>query len=225
MTLPQVALSRILNDDYVAVPAADQRRSEARLLQRGPWQGREVEFELFNGHYLGIRDRLRPDQPERVLNLAYLRAQPDYQRGDLLVRSRSVAMAGAMLLLVSALFQPSALPLVALAVLCLLALAAMSARPGRWLFSTALGAIPVCHISHRLWAPAEIEAFVSVISERIEGAQVVLPKGSRRLAAELAEHRRMLESGTLSRRHYESARERLLGRLKTGGAGSNAQLA
>lgn len=223
MTLPQVALGRILNDDYVAVPSPDQRRGEACLLQRSPWQGREVELELFNGHYLGIRDRLRPDQAERILNLAYLRAQPDYQPGDLLARSGVVAMAGAVLLLVSGLFQPRALPLVALAVLCLLALAAMSARPGRWLFSTALGAAPVCQIDRRFWASANIEAFVSVITERIEGAQVVLPKGSRRLAAELAEHRRMLKSGALSRRHYESARERLLGHLRAGHAGSNTQ--
>jgi hypothetical protein len=220
---PSAALARA-GQDYISVPSAEQRRSDARLLQRSPWQGSETEFELFNGHYLGIHNRLDPQQPERLLNLAYLSPQPAYYAGDLLRRLQLTAVAGGMLLLITALIQSDRFLPVLLATLCLMLLALMSARPGRWVFSTAIGAIAVCEISCGPFSGARAEQFVALLRERIEGAQVVLPSGSRRLAAELAEHRRMLESGSLSRRHYESARQRLLRRLH-GDNGSEIQLA
>lgn len=226
MTLPQQAtgsavFARILNNDYVSVPPSDRRRSEARLLQANPWQGFEVELELFNGHYLGIRNHLVPEQSEQIVNLAYLDPHPVYHPGDLLVRIRRVLMATLIPLLLAAYLQGGSAPWVLLAICCLLVLAAMSATPGYWVLKTALGQVPVCTIRGGLLSSGAAAHFVSLVRERIEGAEIVLPRGSRRLAAELAEHRRMLGSGCLSRRDYDSARERLLRQLQMGNGSSD----
>ncbi|MEE4250113.1 MAG: hypothetical protein V2I38_05945, partial [Alcanivoracaceae bacterium] len=194
-------------------------------LQQSPWHDRETELVLFNGHYLAIRDRRDPQQAERVVNLAYLDPQPEYHRGDISIRLSLAGVAAMLMLLAAALLQPQTLLMVALAVPCLLLLALMSARSGRWEFHTAVGAIPVCGVSSGLLRRAAPKRFVALLAERAEGAQIVLPKGNKRLAAELAEHRRMLESGWLSRRHYESARGRLLAKLQRGATASNVQLA
>lgn len=230
MTLPQQAtgpavFARILDNDYVSVPPSDQRRSDARLLQANPWQGFEVELELFNGHYLGMRNGLVPGQPEQILNLAYLDPHPVYHPGDLSVRLRRVLVATLVPLLMAAYFQSGSVPWVLLAICCLLVLAAMSAKPGFWVLHTALGRAPVCTIRGGLLSSCTAEHFVSLVRERIEGAEIVLPRGSRRLAAELAEHRRMLEAGCLSRRHYDAAREHLLRQFRVGNGSSDDQLA
>lgn len=230
MTLPQQVtgssvFARILDDDYVSVPPSDRRRSEARLVQSNPWQGFEVELELFNGHYLGIHDRLALEQSEQILNLAYLDPRPVYLAGDLPGRLCRVLLAALLPVLLAVFLQGGAAPWVLLAVGCLLVLAAMSAKPANWVFRTALGKVPVCTIRGGLVSSGAAEHFVNVVRERIEGAEVVLPSGSRRLAAELAEHRRMLQSGCLSRDDYNSARQRLLSRFRAGNTGSDNQLA
>lgn len=229
MALPQqatgsAAFARILNDDCVSVPPSDRRRSEARLFQSNPWQGFEVELELFNGHYLGIHNRLAPKQSEQILNLAYLDPRPVYHPGDLPVRLGRALLATSAPLLAAVFLQGGAVPWVLLAVGCLLVLVAMSAKPGYWVFHTASGQVPVCTICGGLLSSAAAEHFVNIVRERIEGAEIVLPRGSRRLAAELAEHRRMLESGCLSRRDYNSARQRLLSKFRAGNVGSDGQL-
>lgn len=230
MTLPQQAagsavFARILNDDYVSVPPSDLRRSEARLLQKNPWQGLEIELELFNGHYLGMHNRLVPGQPEQIINLAYLDPCPAYHPGDLFVRLRRVLIATLAPLIMAAYLQSGSVPWVLLAICCLLVLVAMSATPGFWVMRTALGQAPVCTIRGSLLSSSAAEHFVSLVRERIEGAEIVLPRGSKRLAAELAEHRRMLQSGCLSRRDYDTARERLLSQFRMGNVSSEDQLA
>ena len=220
-----VLIARMLGDDYVAVPPSAERRLEDRLVQHSPWQGEDVELVLFNGHYLAIRDRQRLELEERVVNLAYLYPRPEYQRGDVVTRMSVVGAVGLLMLMLAALLQPQALFMVALAVFSLLLLALMSARPGRWEFHTAVGAIPVCAVNRGLLRSADARRFVELLAQRAEGAQVVLPTGNKRLAAELAEHRRMLESGWLSPRHYASARRRLLQRLRRSADVSKVQLA
>ncbi|MDF1630316.1 MAG: hypothetical protein P1U78_11010 [Alcanivoracaceae bacterium] len=218
-------IARMLADDCLAVPSSNQRRVESRLVQRSPWRDEEVELVLFNGHYLGIRDRRRPQVPERVVNLAYLDPQPTYHSGDITIRVSLVGLVSMVMIIVATLLQPQALLMVALAAPCLLLLAVMSARLGRWEFRTATGAIPVCSVSRELLRQARPRRFVELLTERAEGAQIILPKGNKRLAAELAEHRRMLDSGWLSRRLYESARRRLLEKLRHKAGISKVQLA
>lgn len=219
-------ITRLFSGSYAVVPPVEQRRLEFQLVQHRPWQEQESEFVLFNGHYLAIRDRRRPDQAERIVNLAYLDVRPSYHSGNLWLRLWSGICALSLVLIGTMLLAPQSVLLVSLAGLSLLLLALMTARPSHWVFSTALGAVPVCEISSGLWRQGRAKHFVKLIMERAEGAKVVLPTGSKRLAAELAEHRRMLECGSLSRRHYETARQRLLGHVRqAAGSSSKMQLA
>lgn len=204
-------IAKLLSDNYVAVPPVAQRRLESRLVQHRPWQEQEREFVLFNGHYLAIRDRRRPDLPEHIVNLAYLNAQPSYHGGNLSLRLWGGIGVFLLVLTGTLILAPELVLLVFVAALSLLLMLLMTGRPSQWVFSTDLGAVPVCEISRGLWQQGRAKSFVKLIMARAEGAKAVLPTGSKRLAAELAEHRRMLESGSLSRRHYESARQRLLG--------------
>jgi hypothetical protein len=171
-----------------------------------------------------MRNCLVPGQAEQIVNLAYLDPHPAYHAGDLPVRLRRVLLATLVPLSLAAYLQSGSVPWVLLASGCLLVLAAMSATPGYWVLKTALGRVPVCRIRGGLLSSSAAAQFVGLVRERIEGAEIVLPRGSRRLAAELAEHRRMLNSGCLSRRDYDSARQRLLSRFRAGNAGLDDQL-
>ena len=57
--------------------------------------------------------------------------------------------------------------------------------------------------SHSCWADPPR------LCERIEGAATILPTGEKRLAAEMAEHRRMLTEGWLSKARYDLAKHRI----------------
>ncbi|MFN3713243.1 MAG: hypothetical protein ACK4SX_06270 [Alcanivoracaceae bacterium] len=219
-------LQHLLDEDYVSVPPDHQRRVDARLAQQLPWLGSAPELMVFNGHFLSLTDRRQPELPERVINLAYLNPTPRWVRGDVRRRVCIAAVVGAMGGL-GLLLHPGAALALLLLLLSVVAWLVLSIRPGHWEFRTAIGGTPVCRISSALFHRADSKAFVTLISERADGASVVLPTGSRRVAAEIAEHRRMLKSGVLSQRHYQAARRRLLASMQRGGPvqSSEAQLA
>jgi hypothetical protein len=219
-------LQQLLEEDYVRVPPDDQRRVDACLVQQLPWLDSAPEWRLFNGHFLSLSDRRRPHMPERVINLAYLNPTPRWQPGDFRRRAAIAAVMAAIAAFGLLIHPEAALPLLLLLVSAVSWLV-LSVRPGGWEFRTAIGDTPVCTIACPPFRRAECMGFVQLICERADGARVVLPTGSRRVAAEIAEHRRMLDSGVLSRRHYDAARQRLLARMQQGGASrrSEAQLA
>lgn len=199
--------------EYVSVPDGPSRRPERILRQRQPWLGSDIVLTLFNGHFLACQDRLQPQTSERVVNLAYLDARPRWSAGNL----RQRLSLGAALVLpafLAGVWSPAWAPALLVGLSCLFAWLVMSARPSSCHFYTALAGVPVCRIDCPWWQQKAVMAFIEALQERIDGARVVLPSGRQRLAAELAEHRRMLVSGGLSRQHYESARARLLQRLQ-----------
>lgn len=207
-------LADLVEPDFVAVPDETRRRTDVSLLQRQPWQGRETLLTLFNGHFLAICERQRPDRGERIINLAYLDARPERIAGNLVQRLQFIAALALLIPLLALWLEAWALAALMLVGVCVAGLLIMSARPVLYQFHTALGRVPVCNIASHWWQRGQVEHFLAVLSERIDGARVVLPTGSRRLAAELAEHRRMLVSGDLSRKHYEEARLRLIAALR-----------
>lgn len=213
------------DNPHIQVPEPPARRLEVQLRQRSHWHDLDRRLTLFNGHYLSVCDHQRPEQEELVINLAYLASEPRYEPGSLRQRLSAGAMALVVTLTAAAWLSSSLIPALMLAMLCVVALMLMSARPGRWVFYTALGEMPVCSVLHGLTGRKEAAAFVDLLVERIEGASVVLPSGSRRLAAELAEHRRILLSGGLSRQQYKFARQRLLDQLARRRQSSEMKLA
>ncbi|PKM23031.1 MAG: hypothetical protein CVV10_01340 [Gammaproteobacteria bacterium HGW-Gammaproteobacteria-14] len=213
------------DNPHIQVPDLPARRLEVQLRQRSHWHDIDRQLTLFNGHYLSVCDRQRPEQEELVINLAYLAPVPRYESGTLRQRFSMGAMALVLTLSLGAWVSSSLIPALTLAMLSVIALMLMSARPGRWVFYTALGDTPVCSVLHGFTGRKDAVRLVALLAERIEGASVVLPVGSRRLAAELAEHRRILLSGGLSRRQYQCARQRLLAQLGKRRPASEVKLA
>jgi len=84
----------------------------------------------------------------------------------------------------------------------------------RIIFRTRYGGIAVFEIAASVLRRREAEKFVSLLCERIEGAASILPTGEKRLAAEMAEHRRMLTEGWLSKARYDLAKNRIFARYK-----------
>jgi hypothetical protein len=228
MTQARLTMTALPRDDlpaeqYVNVPEQHLRRVEAFLAQSLPWQDRAPVWELFNGHYLAVTDRRKPAMAERVIDLAYLNPSPRWVPGDLKRRVQIAAALAATALLAMIFYPDSAVSLLLLAVV-LTALLLLATRPGAWEFRTAIGDVTVCRIPASLMRRAESEAFVALVAERADGARVILPSGSRRIAAEMAEHRRMLEHGVLSVGRYQIARQRLLARLQQAGGRRSSEI-
>lgn len=197
-------------DEFVRIPDAARRRHEQELVQQSAPFRRCYRLTLFNGHYL---DCQQPQGGSRVVNLAYLAEEP------LIVRENAwrwlvaglVAFAGVT---VTSLFAqlPESLALGVFAALCLVMYFALSRT--RLIFRTRFGGIAVFELHHRMWNRRHSLDFARLLQERIRGAAVVLPKGDQRLAAEIAEHRRMLMEGWLSRSRYELAKKRIFSRYR-----------
>lgn len=196
-------------DEYVRVPAGQSRRDEYSFVQGSRFR-RTREFVLFNGHYL---DCSESDQGMRVVNLAYLSCNPVRVRDQAwrwLIAS-IVLVGGATLTAVYAQLMESIL----LSVGAMIALYGyLNSLRSRIIFRTRYGGIAVFEIAASVLRRREAERFVSLLCERIEGAATILPTGEKRLAAEMAEHRRMLTEGWLSKARYDLAKHRIFARYR-----------
>lgn len=210
-----------------AMPTAEtiasfgRRREEACLHQRVHWHGLEPVLTLCNGHYLLIEDRAAEFSPaipamEPLVNLAYINPQPQFVPGDMLRRAQVGVIASVLVTLFAGLFAPQLIVLLVWLALSLTALAVMAARPGRWQFYSALAKAPVFAVHSPLGSVRQAGDFVALLSERIEGAEVVLPRGSQRLAAEFAELRRLRRCRLLSADDLVRARQQLQLRFRQG---------
>ena len=207
--------------EFDLAPATVQRRIEETLHQRVHWHELERTLTLCNGHYLLIEEwshdhDVGNDVAEQLVNLACLDAEPEFIAGDIVRRVQVGVAASVLVAVFSLLFLPALTLMLLWLPLALTALAVMAARPGRWLFRSALARAPVVEVLSPLGAAAAARDFVALLSERIQGAEVVLPRGSQRLAAELAELRRLLRCRLLSKHEFELARQRLQEHLRRG---------
>lgn len=200
-----------LPEEFVKVPEEGARRRET-YLRLSRWQGCWAAFTLFNGHYLECERR---GKPARVVNLAYLAAEPMQLRESAWrwLIAALVMVAGATLTAaVHHLAEAIALSLAALLTFCGYF---MSIRQ-RLIFRTRVGGIALFEISVGLFNRRRVQLFLSMLAERIEGAYSILPQGDGRLAAEMAEHRRMFKEGWLSQTRYDLAKKRIFARYRRG---------
>lgn len=197
-------------DEYVRVPSRESRRVEATLCtsRRGrAWQ----TASLFNGHFLQYSAR---GQEAQVINLAYLSPDPvvGHESAWRWLWATVVIIGGAAVTAAFGQWQECAL----------LSLAAMAALFGyltgvqhRFVFRTRTGGIAVFELSTGLFQRAETDKFVATMRERITSAATILPSGNhQRFAAEIAEHRRMLMEGWLSKGRYDLAKKRIFARYQ-----------
>lgn len=198
-----------MSEELVRLPPLDRWRLEASLNQRGRFQGGSRSLSLFNGHFLEVREAHRGRHRRAVLNLAFLEAGPVAHQKIAwrwLATTAVVLVAG-----LATMWRDLLLPgsgLLALGVLTGL----QGLRRSGWqlVFYTHLGRVPAFVLEPGWLSRGEAERFADVLSERIQGAHWLLPQGRERLAAVMAEHRRLHDSGCVTTRQYERARQRIM---------------
>lgn len=207
IVLSAVPSGSCLSEEFTRVPSVETRRVESsltltRVMCR--WQ----KFALFNGHFVSVTPYKKA---ERVANLAYLSTQPITVKVSAWrwLLASIVIVAGALTTAFIEQWQESVL-------LSIAAIAALvgyvAGRRDRVFFRTRFGGIAVFDLSVGLFQRAQARQFIALMQERIVGAASVLPEGDQRYAAEMAEHRRMLNEGWLSQSRYNVAKNRLFAR-------------
>jgi hypothetical protein len=201
--------ARLMPEDLVRLPPVDSWRLERSFSQRSRLEGQSRSLTLFNGHFLELSECKGRHQRRAVFNLAFLEAEPEVHRfiawrwiglGVASLGVGTLAMASGLLLAGSGL----------LALAILTGLQAVRRSRYQWVYFTHLGRTPLFVLEPGWVFRNDAEAFAGLLGERIEGARWLLPRGRDQLAAIMAEHRRLHESGCLSTRRYERAKRRIL---------------
>lgn len=204
--------ARLMPDDLVRLPPLESWRLERSFIQRSRVRGQDASFTLFNGHYLEMRESRRGRERKAIFNLAFLCPRPRLHRR--LAASWFVATA---LLSISAIpafwFGTPAIGVALVALGALAGLRALRRSRNQLVFVTNAGRAPVFALELGLVGGGETRAFAELLGERIDGAAMLLPRARERLAAEMAEHRRLLSSGAIGKRQYERARQRIFTRF------------
>ncbi len=209
IVLHAVAGAQDLPEEFVKIPDESLRRPEQQL-SNSRWHGRWRGYTLFNGHYLECQRR---GAPRRVVNLAYIATEPMQLREPAWrwLAAAMVMVAGATL--TAALEQLMEASVLSLAALLTFTGYLLSVRQ-RLIFRTRIGGIALFEVPMGLFNRRRVQAFIDTMQARIDGAASILPQGEGRLAAEMAEHRRLLKEGWLSQARYDLAKKRIFGRYR-----------
>lgn len=192
----------------LAVPEQQDWKPEWVFRQKPRWGRPERQLTLFNGRYLEWREKQGRKESVRVLNLAFVNPEPHLQRvlawRSLVILLLSSLLAGLAWHLV---WMPGQLAGGLLAVLS--ALHALRHSSTSFLFVTRHGRVPVIELYRQRQDRARMNKVLEVVRIRGLKAWKLLPKGKQRLAAEVAEHRRLVESGSLTEGAYRDAKRRI----------------
>lgn len=200
-----------IHQTLLAVPAESDWKAEMVFLQTPGWWRPGRQLTLFNGRYLEWREKKGRSDSARVINLAFVKPQPILQR-TLAWRSMTVMVlsALAMGLSVYTAWLPGVLGGALLMVLS--GLNSLRCSSASFQFVTRHGGVPVFSLYRQRRDRERAEKVLKAIGIRGQKAWTLLPKGKARLAAEVAEHRRLADSGCLSRDAYEAAKQRIFSR-------------
>jgi hypothetical protein len=196
-------------EDLVRLPPLDDWRLERSFNQHNRLDGCRRSLTLFNGHFLELNERKGRHHRRAVFNLAFLETTPELHR---CIAWRWIGLSGAALV-VGGLAMATGLLAAGSGMLALAILTGLqAARRSRYqlVFSTLVGRTPLFVIEPGWLFRGDAESFAALLGERIEGAHWLLPRGRDRLAAIMAEHRRLHESGSVSERRYQRAKRRIL---------------
>lgn len=206
-----------IHQTLLAVPAESDWKSEMVFLQTPGWwrPGRQVT--LFNGRYLEWREKSGRSDSARVINLAFVKPEPVLQR-TLAWRSMTIMVLSALVvgLSVYAAWLPGVLGGALLVLLS--GLNSLRCSSASFQFVTRHGGVPVFALYRQRRDRDRVEKVLKAIGVRGQKAWTLLPKGKVRLAAEVAEHRRLADSGCLSKDAYEMAKQRIFSRYAKGTA-------
>lgn len=193
------------------VPAESDWKAEMVYQQTPGWWRPGRQITLFNGRYLEWREETGRSASIRVINLAFVKPVPVLQR-KLAWRSLTVMALSALVtgLSVYAAWLPGVLGGALLVLLS--GLNSLRCSSASFQFVTRHGGVPVFSLYRQRRDRERVKKVLKAIGVRGQKAWTLLPKGKARLAAEVAEHRRLAESGYLSRDAYEVAKQRIFSR-------------
>ncbi len=200
-----------LYDDLLQVPGLASRRHELIFEQKNRLLGRHRRIILFNGRYLEWVEQRGRREVTRIINLAFLAGSPSHYR-EIAWRSLSVAL---LALTVAVLFFVVGQPVPALAALGVALLGGGICLRGssrRLLFYTRNGRVVMFDLFEQRSDSKRLGKVISALQLRGERAWDLLPDRKERLAAEMAEHRRLVTERIISQAQYERAKQRIFRR-------------
>ena len=201
--------ARRMPEELVRLPPLERWRLESSFTQQSRLKRYSRSLALFNGHFLEVREGRKGQQRRAVFNLAFLESGPVPHRviaWRWMVITVMSLCAGIGAMAFGFLLPGSGV----LALGVLTAFQVLRRSCYQWVFYTHLGRVPVFVLEPGWLMRAETRQFADLLSERIEGAHWLLPEGRDRLAAIMAEHRRLHDSGSISTRRYERAKQRIM---------------
>jgi hypothetical protein len=210
-----------LSSEDIDTDRPADKTTNSRFVQQGRLFRYEAHFSIFNEHFIEVRTNGVFRHPRSYeLDCTFL--DPHARR----VLRIDWWSAGVFLLLLScALALPwlaasSAISTLALAGSVVLMFGAAAAAllvclhrsSDSVVFYTRHGRAPLLRFLNRNPTAAELECFVSDISERIQRASAQWDNKQQFLSAELKEHRRLKDQGILTPESYEAVKRRILGK-------------
>lgn len=200
-----------IHQTLLAVPAESDWKPEMVFLQAPGWWRPGRQITLFNGRYLEWREKKGRSDCTRVINLAFVKPEPVLQRT---VAWRSMTVMALSLLVTGLSVYTAWLPGVLTGVLLALlsGLNSLRCSSASFQFVTRHGGVPIFALYRQRRDRERVEKVLKAIGIRGRKAWTLLPKGKARLAAEVAEHRRLADSGCLSQGAYEAAKQRIFSR-------------
>lgn len=213
----QVLATRRAPDEYVRVP--ENRRIDAQLLQHSRVRGQSRQVTLFNGHFLEwVEFSGRRAHRSRVINLAFVAPEPRL-RQHIAWRWWSLSALFVAASLAAFGWQGAEAGAVLGGLAVILAMSAGRRSWRRLVFRTRYGGIAVFELYAGWRRHVATERLVTEIAERCREAETILPRSRERLAAEMAEHRRLMKAGCLTEERYALAKKRLFSRFRPTGTG------
>lgn len=207
----------LMPDELVRLPPLESWRMERSFTQHSRLHGRWRSFTLFNGHFLELRESTRSRDRRSVFNLAFLDPEPLHWRHVAWrwLTLTAVLLAGGVVTLV---MNGWLVGVALMGVGVLTGFQTLRRSRRQLVFRTDLGRAALFVLDEGWITARETREFAALVGERVKGAHTLLPRGRGRLAAEMAEHRRLRDSGCLSARRYDRAKQRIFARFRPGEA-------
>ena len=194
----------------LAVPDDGDRKVE---LVFAPKSGPACSLSLFNGRFVEFRRSARRKGAATVYNLAFVDPKPAHDI-DRALLYWGIASLGIAVIVAGIALQMWPLIAAGLAWASLIGLLARSKQRNRWVFYSRHGRIALFELHQSRADSARLEKLIGILAKRSQLAWSQLPPGKERLGVEIAEHRRLMSSGSISQDGYERAKRRIFARYK-----------
>jgi len=207
----EIALKDVRRSDehgvLIAVPGPRERQYRPLFSRKGVAGGGH-SLSLFNERFIEARQLRGRHETCHDFNLAFINPVPRQ------CRHRPVgwllgAVMGAAITAVATLAGWGLVALVTAGVTAGLFAAVVKKWRDEWQFETRHGEVPVFRVTVYRREREALLKLVKALSRRCEHAWQQLPQGKVRLAAEMAEHRRLHMAGAIDESQYRYAKQRI----------------